>query len=275
MKNDQFNAWKDKEHAKIFDYLSIFPNFLVKYHYDLLNESKLLKQNIKDIKGNKIFEIGCATGELYRYFKKKYKKLNYLGFDISFPAINRAKFKYDKNKFILLKPKEIFNIKTKFGTPNIVWSRDVVMHQKNPYKFIKFLVNLSSEATVIKLRTRDIGKTVFDANKSCQLHWDRHWAPYIVLNMYELIKKISANKEVNKIFISRNYQVLGGHYLRYLPKELYYKNSKTAETSVLILKGKRKSNKVKVLYYDRKEDDYNYFYRIIRKIYTISKNLIK
>ena len=147
------------------------------------------------------------------------------------------------------------------------------MHQRNPYKFIKFLINLSSEAVIIKLRTRDIGRTIFDVNKSCQLHWDKHWAPYIILNINELIKKISANKEVNKIFISRNYQVLGGHYRRYLPKELYYKNSKTAETSVLILKGKRKSNKVKISYYDRKEDDYNYFYRIIRKIYTISKKL--
>ena len=197
-----------------------------------------------------------------------------LGFDISIPAIKRAKLRFPRNKFFLLKSKEIFKIKSNFGKANLVWARDVVLHQKNPYKFINFLLDLSSEAVVMKLRTRDNGKTFYDVKNSCQLHWNKHWAPYIVLNTKELINKISSNKEVNRIYISRNYQVLGGHNYRYLPKDLYYLKSKTAETSILVLKGKRKNNKVEILYFDRKErSDYNYFFRFIRKIYIFfSKN---
>jgi len=117
----------------------------LKYHYRRLNEIKLLKQNINNIIGNKLFEIGCATGELYRYFLNNHKKFNYSGFDISSPLIKRAHRKYPKDKFILLTPSEIFNIKSKFGKPDLVWSRDVVVHQENPYQFIQFLIDLSSE----------------------------------------------------------------------------------------------------------------------------------
>jgi len=269
MTNDQFDAWSNNEHAEVFDYLSKLPNFLVKYHFERYNEMKLLKQNIHKIKGNKLYEIGCATGELFRYYLNYIKRFNYLGFDISPPAIKQAHLKYPKDKFILLTSSEIFNIKLNFGEANLVWSRDVVMHQSDPYQFIKFLIDLSSEAVIIRLRTRDVGQTVFDVENSCQLHWDKNWAPYIVLNTDELINQISSNKEVNQIFISRNYQVLGGHNYRYLPKELYFKHSKTAETAILILKGKRNNDKVEVVFNDYDEKYYySFFSRAARKIFT-------
>ena len=48
----------------------------------------------------------------------------------------------------------------------------------------------------------------------------------------------------------------------------------TAETSILILKGKRKDNKVEISYYDRKEErEYNVFFRIVRKLNTIFKKI--
>jgi len=53
----------------------------------------------------------------------------------------------------------------------------------------------------------------------------------MVLNITELINKILSDKEVNKIFVSR--KVYGDFNHRYLPKDTYLENAKTAETSIL------------------------------------------
>ena len=72
MKNNYFKAWQDTALEEDFDSISKLPNFFLKIYYERYSEMKLFKKNINYISGNKLFEIGCATGELYRYLKKKF-----------------------------------------------------------------------------------------------------------------------------------------------------------------------------------------------------------
>jgi 2-polyprenyl-3-methyl-5-hydroxy-6-metoxy-1,4-benzoquinol methylase len=240
-------AWDDQEHAVVFDYLSRMPSYFVKKFYESFNECRILNKFQGDIKGRKFFEVGCATGELYRYITNNMNQFQYHGFDISKPGINRAKSKYPKGNFHQL-TSGFEEIKQKFGNPDVVWCRDVVLHQMDPYEFLSNLIDLSKEVIVLRLRTRDVGETVMDVDASCQLHWDKFWVPYIVLNIDEMIEKISQAKNIKRIIISRNYEVLGGHNFRFLPKELFFKSSGTAETAVYIQKTEKTSDSVEVSY---------------------------
>ena len=181
-----------------------------------------------------MFEVGCATGELYRYIHNYRRDLDYKGFDISEPAIERAKQKYPDGDFHKL-ISELDEIVESFGQPEAVWCRDVVLHQKDPYLFLDKLIDLAKEALFIRLRTRDVGDTEFNSNISCQLHWDKYWVPYIVLNVDELISRIEENKNIKLLVIHRAYDVLGGYNHRLLPEELYFSSTGTAETGESII----------------------------------------
>lgn len=265
------DAWGDITHAEVFDYLANIPNRYVKKFYESFNETKRLNKYINQIKGNKFFEIGCATGELYRYIINYIPKLEYYGFDISEPAIRRAKEKYPQGRFELINS-EINDLVFEYGQPDIVWCRDVLMHQKSPYILLRDIINMTKSAVVLRLRTRDVGATIHDSDLSCQLHWDKYWVPYIVLNIEEMINKIQEHQDVSNIIISRRYEVLGGHNFRYLPKELYSKNSGTAETPVLIMKGKKTNSCVELLFIDSQDGQpYSTINRVVLKIISIIK----
>ncbi len=265
-------AWGDQAHAKVFDYLSKMPKCLVKKHYESFNEGRLLKKFQDDIKGKTFFEIGCATGELYRYINIFMKQFDYYGFDISEPGIKRAKEKYPQGQFNLITA-GFEGIVSEYEKPDVVWCRDVVLHQENPYAFIDELIDLSDNIIILRVRTRDVGETETDSKISCQLHWDKIWVPYIILNTDEMIEKIKSHEDVNKIIVSRSYEVLGGHNSRYLPKDLYYSEAGTAETAVFIQKGKRSTdNNVEVQFDDSPDRvKYNYFDRAIHKAALLLK----
>ncbi len=81
------DALNDKTHAEVFDNMSPEPNLILKNHYESFGEGKLLKKWKPHHGKGKFFEIGCATGELYRYIHNYRRDLDYKGFDISEPAI--------------------------------------------------------------------------------------------------------------------------------------------------------------------------------------------
>ena len=266
------DAWGDKAHARVFDNMHPMPGFILKKHYESFNEGRLLKMFKDDINGNIFFEIGCATGELYRYIASFMSRFKYYGFDISDPAIKRAKQKYPMGNFYHL-TNGFEEISQKFGQPNIVWCRDVVMHQELPYIFLDNLIELSKEVVVFRLRTRDVGATVTDPKISCQLHWDKFWVPYIVLNTEEMIEKINAHPDVKKVVISRHYEALGGLNHRFLPKELYFTDSQTAETAVYVEKGLRRQDKsAEVCFMDQADrPTYGIAERVIIKVFSLLK----
>jgi SAM-dependent methyltransferase len=244
-------AWQDDTHARVFDEVSTYPDLLMKKRFEGFNEVRLLQAYRASISGTTLYEIGCATGEFCRYASRYLHGLQYTGFDISRPAIARARQKYGANRFVLL-GSGIEAFAAVYGQADVVFCRDVVLHQREPYRFLMNLLGMAREALVLRLRTRDVGATVFDAEQSCQYHYDRHWVPYIVLNTDELLDKVAADQSVVKIVVSRRYEVLGGHNFRFLPKELYYSESRTAETALLVIKGKAsRRGKAEIVFDDR------------------------
>jgi len=263
-------AWQDQMHADVFDYLHRMPLYIVRKHYESFNEGRLLKRFGNEIRGDMFFEIGCATGELYRYLQQFMSRFHYVGFDISAPAIARAKAKYPQGRFHLISS-GVAELEHQFGRPDAIWCRDVVMHQDNPYRFLHQLIRLSKDAVILRLRTRDAGDTVFDSEMSCQLHWDKYWVPYIVLNTDELIRQISSHEDVKRIVLSRHYEVLGGHNYRFLPKELYFRGAGTAETAVFIQKGTGKGS-ADVSFMDQPDRPrYNLLDHVIRRGFSLLK----
>ena len=270
-------AWDDQTHAEHFDFLSTEPNWILKKHYESFGEGKLLKKWKPNNGRGVLFEIGCATGELYRYIHNYHRDLDYKGFDISQPAIERAKQKYPDGDFHKL-ISGLDEIVESFGQPEAVWCRDVVLHQKDPYLFLDKLIDLAKEALFVRLRTRDVGDTEFNTNISRQLHWDKHWVPYIVLNVNELIDKIEAHKDIKSLVIHRTYDVLGGHNYRLLPEDLYFTSTGTAETALFIQKGLRKSAPLDIVYKESsvlKDLNHSIPQRVIQKVVSVTYKLYK
>lgn len=264
-------AWGDQEHANVFDYMYSMPNPFLKKHYESFNEGRLLKAYKPTFGSDKFFEIGCATGELFRYISNYRKEFNYYGFDISEPGIRRAKQKYPEGNFHKL-TEGFDEIQKKYGQPNVVWCRDVILHQNDPYSFLDNLISLARDAVFVRLRTRDVGDTVFDTQLSCQLHWDKYWVPYIVINTDEMIRRIEAHQDVKKITICRAYEVLGGHNYRFLPKELFFKGSGSAETALFIEKGSRIGEGLEVSYIDRPDQPkYSLVERVALKWFSLAR----
>lgn len=261
-------AWADQTHARVFDYMHAMPKFILKKHYESFNEGKLLAAYESRISGSRFFEIGCATGELYRYLSNYRRRFDYTGFDISRPAIERARHKYPEGRFHQLTG-GFPEIRETFGQPDVVWCRDVVLHQTDPYGFLGDLIDLANEAVFLRLRTRDVGATEVRSEISCQLHWDRYWVPYIVMNTDEMIARVASRPDVRRIVVARAYEVLGGQNFRFLPKDLYFSSARTAETALYVEKGT--AARTEVLFMDRPQSDrpkYTLLERAIRKFYS-------
>lgn len=174
-------AWHDPIHADFFDARAHFSLGLLRRVYENFNEFRLFLEHKNEIQHREFVEIGCATGELYRYLRRYHPEFVYRGFDISEPAIERARQKYPDGRFDICKA-DLSDILGSNIKPAVVWARDVVLHQADPFDYLSGLVTISSEVTILRIRTRDKGPTVLDPELSCQWHYN-HWIPYMVLNV--------------------------------------------------------------------------------------------
>ncbi len=222
--------WQHEAHAECFDVWAELPARYLRQMYEMFNEIGLLLEYKDEIDGNDFSEIGCATGELYRYLRHYHPEYCYTGYDISASAINRAKIKYPGGSFRRVDP-GLVDVESK---PSVVFSRDVVIHQVDPFGFLQSIVTLASEASFLRIRTRDQGCTELDPALSCQFIYGE-WVPYMVLNVDELIGAIRDVLPRSGIVIIKNYMTLGGQVNRFLPKECYYENTGTAETAICVM----------------------------------------
>lgn len=126
-----------------------------------------------------------------------------------------------------------------------MYAKDVVHHQLKPLGFVSDLIKVASEAVTFRCRTRDIGLTEWDPERSCQYHYDG-WMPYIVTNLDELIDHIKSEAPRAEIVVYRNHIILGGQYNRYLPKDCYLKETGTAETAVGVFLSSESPGKITV-----------------------------
>ena len=245
--NKYFKGWDNKSHLDKFNPWNYYSNSFFNYTFGSFYENKKILELIKKKNNIEVLDVGCASGYLLRYILKNvsgFNTKNYLGVDISKSAIEFAKKKYGINNFKVLDNENlIFNDNTLY---DIVYSRDTILHQVNPIQFINKLLKLSKNYIVLRLRTRDKGKTEFNSEHSCQMHYDKYWMPYIVINIDELIEIFKMNAFIKEVSINKSYMTLGGQNYRFLPKDLYFSDSGTAETSI-ILKVDRSKNFTNIL----------------------------
>ena len=71
--------------------------------------------------------------------------------------VKYCKKKYKDHKFLKTLPNT--DLYKKFNKKfDLVYSRDTVLHQTNPFAFLNNLINLTGKFLIIRLRTRDVGK---------------------------------------------------------------------------------------------------------------------
>ena len=247
-------AWHDPIHADFFDARAHYSLGRLRRIYENFNEFQLFLEYKGEIQGREFVEIGCATGELYRYLRGYHPEFSYRGFDISEPAIERARQKYPGGCFEVCKA-DLSDLIADSFRPAIVWARDVVHHQPDPFTYLSRLLQISNEITILRIRTRDKGASVVDTELSCQWHYN-HWVPYIILNVDEIVDTMCTVIPAKKILIVKRYVQLGGWHNRFVPKECYHPDTGTAETAVYIVRSEEGYVRPEIVVSSREDSDY-------------------
>jgi SAM-dependent methyltransferase len=246
-----YEGWDTDSHLQTFDVWNRQANFAFNFAYGCFAEQRYLRSTLLNTPAPRVLDVGCATGTTYRYISNMLgsREFEYLGVDLSQPAIDRAKGLYPQGDFRKKDHERI--IEYTGSTYDIVFSRDTILHQTHPYEFLQELLDATERVLIVRLRTRDQGATVLDVEQSCQMHYDQYWMPYIVLNTDELVSFLKASPRVSKITLNRSYEVLGGQNFRYLPKDLYVEAAGGAETSLMIeLSTGDNSSEAEIIYED-------------------------
>lgn len=210
-------------------------------------------------------DVCCASGGFYRFFHKTWPSLAYKGFDISETAIRVARSCNPTGDFQVYDGS--FDSSPDIPA-DIVFSRDVAHHQKEPREFIANLYGAARRYLLLRVRTRETGATVFDPSKSGQ-YTNGHWVPFIVFNTSEMIDLFRSFSPAPKsITVWRHPDVLGGYNGRFLPKDLYYQETGTAQTAVLVEKGSDSDNQESVVTLEDHPETHqaDWWYRLARKV---------
>lgn len=230
-----YAPWTTQDHAVQFDFRTQLDDRNAVRLYETLNDVRLLKEYLKQDGSKTLLEVGCATGDFYRYLTLQFPDVRYYGVDVSIPAILRAQAKYPEAHFLALEPGSSLTLAAQnswgWEKADIVFAADVMHHQIQPLSFLSELLPLASQAVILRCRTRDVGRTQWDPQRSRQLHYGG-WVPYIVLNLQELMEHIRSAAPECELVIYRNRVILGGRQGRQLPPECALKETGTAETSI-------------------------------------------
>jgi len=234
-----YDDWQHAQHAISFDRRSGLSARNLARNYEGFNDVRLLRERLDSSRAIRLLEVGCATGEFSRYLRIRYPQVRYLGIDISQAAIARAKAKYPSQQFFAVHPagplQESLRTVGIEAPVEFVYAKDVIHHQTQPLSLLEQLMACATDAVIIRTRTRDVGSTEWDPERSCQYHYEG-WMPYLVLNLQELIDHIMRLLPASELVIYRHHMLLGGQYNRFLSKAMYLKETGTAETAVGIFK---------------------------------------
>ena len=254
MNRDWYGDWQDGEHAQQLDGRAALPDRSLIRNFERFSDVPLLGERLQALPDPRVLEVGCGTGEFYRYLRLKHPRMSYAGFDIARPAILSARRKYPQGRFFASDPAHTVSetLEASGLDPQwpVVYSKDVVHHQTDPFGFLAQLIEVCSDSLIFRTRTRDKGPTLVDPDRSCQYHY-QGWMPFIVLNIDEIIDQIRRRAPDSEIVIYRNHMVLGGKENRFLPKECYLPETGTAETAVGIFRKSPRRDRVHLV--DRTE----------------------
>ena len=234
-----YTDWQNPQHVQRFDGRSQLDERNLVRFYEAFNDVRLLNQRGHLSHAADLLEVGCATGEMYRYLKITSPVMRYVGVDVSEPALVRARTKYPQGSFVQVDPSmalpqalQVAGLPQQF---EVVYSKDVLQHQVQPLEFLAGLVATASHAVILRCRTRDVGRTEWDPEHSCQYHYGG-WMPYLVINVDELVAWIQRTVPQAEVIVWRHHMVLGGKEDRFLPKDLYQPDIGGAETAIGIFK---------------------------------------
>lgn len=230
-----YSPWAKEEHVLRYEFRRELDDRNLVRLYETMNDVRLLKERYNDGIARKFLEVGCATGDLYRYLRLALPHLTYSGIDVSEPAARQARSKYPGVNFLVVQAGEplqqVWQKASGLSHAQIVYAADVIHHQVKPFDFLRELITLSSEALIFRCRTRDVGPTQWDPARSRQAHYGG-WVPYIVLNLEELIEEIRRLAPACEVAVYRSHLILGGHYSRELPPACSVRETGTSETSI-------------------------------------------
>jgi len=277
MSDGFFTTWNRDEHEKNFNVWNRISRSYFNFLFGCYYENNYLINYLNKNPGQSILDVGCATGYLLRYLKLKKAKIDYHGADISSQCINTAKKLYKDYPFSQISKN---GLQKDFDPKSfdIVYSRDVAIHQLKPLNFIKELIHISRKLLVLRIRTRDRGKTGYDPNYSCQLGNQgarNEWTPVIVLNYQELIEFLKQTKIIKKAVVNKSYTILGGKNLLFFEKDLYLKETGGAVTALILFLDREKNNNLEIEEHNELEgNNYLYknkfkhrFYKLLNKFY--------
>lgn len=267
-----YGDWQNRKHASNFDARSRLDAANLFRDYESFNDVLLLNERLDPSRKYSLLEVGCATGEFYRYLRLKHPDVVYRGFDISAPAIELAKAKYAQGDFWITDPSLPLSAQGgKIGmiqAPDIIYSKDVVIHHTDPFGFISQLLEYASHMLVMRLRTRDQGPSELNPDLSCQYHYSG-WMPYMVLNLDEVIRLIQKHSPRAEVVVFRNHMVLGGQNARFLPKDCFLPATGTSETAIGVFKETTRPGEVAVLDRADARPRYNLKHRLTRLIQKV------
>lgn len=260
-----YRDWQHDQHAVAFDHRAGLDDRNLVRNYEGFNDVRLLRERYDNRRVMTVLEVGCATGEFFRYIRLRYPRAQYYGIDISRPALQRAKAKYPDGPFFLTNPahpvSETLRMLELPSRPEVVYAKDVVQHHTDPFGLLAQLVDVASESVIIRGRTRDVGPSELDPALSCQYHYD-DWMPYLVLNLQEVIAHLQSLASEAEIVVYRHHMILGGQHHRYVPKALYLPKTGAAETAIGVFKQTPHPGRVSV--WDRRDHNprYTWDYRL-------------
>ena len=269
--------WQSEDHGHAFDGRHALNDKNLVRNYESFTDVCLLKERLDPSRRVSLLEVGCATGEFFRYLRIRYPLVDYHGIDISQSAIARACQKYPSERFFASDPNsKVADAVRALGmreNPAILYTKDVVHHQTNPWEFVSQLLEMTRDALIMRVRTRDVGQTVTDPELACQYHY-HGWMPYIVMNLQELIDHIMSQLPRCELVVYRNHVVLGGRENRFLPRECYPSETGTAETAVGVFPSSEHPGRVRVE--DRKDQAIRYSldYRLKHYVRRVLRSLV-
>ncbi|MDP3722468.1 MAG: class I SAM-dependent methyltransferase [Candidatus Omnitrophota bacterium] len=257
--NSWYDDWQHQRHAEAFDGRWQLDRRNLVRNQEGFNDVRLLNERVATDRPLDLLELGCATGEFYRYLRRRYPRARYCGLDVSGPAIARAKQKYPEGTFVVSDPAASVSATLRARGlpehPQIVYAKDVIQHQAEPLAFLSELIRIAEEAVIVRCRTRDVGPTEWNPEHSCQYHYDG-WMPFIVVNLQELIDAVMAEAPEAEVAVYRSHTVLGGRHSRFVPKELFVASTGTAETALGVFR--RTAHPGRVTIVDRPDQNPRY-----------------
>ncbi len=137
-----------------------------------------------DLAGEKVLEIGCATGGLSAILTEKYGRVAYTGLDISAPDIRHARKSYPEARFAV---GDFLGKRFPAGAFDTVCAFQVLEHEPRYRKFIAEMFRVARKRVLFTARIQYTFPTVVDLEASyIYYHGSGERNYFIPFNFFEL-----------------------------------------------------------------------------------------